>query len=172
MLTKLPMKEIIKSRNIRLKQNIRQFINYIKKLKGDPHYVAMGMAIGVFVSTTPTIPFHIPIAIALAFVLRGSKPAAAIGVWFCNPFTLPFLYLWSYKVGMFVLGNSAPFDTKYESITELFKLGLHGASAMIIGGAIIGVLPGIAVYLITRKIFTAIRLRSKKSGDHNPKLEK
>lgn len=163
------MKETEKFKNARLKQNIKQFINRFKKLRGDPHYVAMGMAIGVFVSTTPTIPFHTAIAIVLAFVLRGSKPAAAIGVWFCNPVTMPFLYLWSYKVGMFVLGNSAPFDPKYESITELFKLGMDITSAMVIGGIIIGILPAIAAYIITRNIFATIRLRSKKPKDPNSK---
>jgi len=42
---------------------------------------------------------------------------------------------------------------------------------MILGGAIIGILPAIAAYFITRKIFAAIRSRSKKSKGHNPKLE-
>ena len=165
------MKEIKKPENMRLKQKIRQLFDYFKKLKGDPHYVALGMAIGVFISATPTMPFHTVIAIALAFVLRGSKVAAAIGAWFGNPVTVPFLYFWSYKVGMYVLGNSAPFDEKYESITELFKLGMDVTCAMVVGGLIIGIIPAIAAYFITRKIFTAIRLRSKKPKDHNPKLE-
>jgi len=111
MVTKPTMKEIKKPENMRLKQKIKQLFDCFKKIKGDPHYVALGMAIGVFISATPTMPFHTVIAIALAFVLRGSKPAAAIGVWFCNPVTIPFLYFWSYKVGMFVIGNSVPFDT-------------------------------------------------------------
>ncbi len=38
--------------------NFREFFEHAKKLQGDPHYVAMGMAIGVFVAITPTIPFH------------------------------------------------------------------------------------------------------------------
>jgi len=40
------------------KHHFRDFIERAKTLQGDPHYVAMGMAIGVFVSVTPTIPFH------------------------------------------------------------------------------------------------------------------
>ena len=83
--------------------NYKDFVERFKKLQGEPPYIAMGMAVGVFVSITPTIPFHTVIAIALAFILRGSKPAAAIGVWFCNPVTLPLFYLASYKTGMFLL---------------------------------------------------------------------
>ena len=141
------------------REKIHQFIARFKELNGNPHYVALGMAIGVFVSVTPTIPFHTVIALALAFILRGSKAAAAIGVWFSNPLTIPFFYKGSYDVGMSILGNSAPFSTEYESILELLKLGADITIAMITGGIILGILPGIAAYFITRRIF--IKLRSQ-----------
>ncbi|MDO9565756.1 MAG: DUF2062 domain-containing protein [Candidatus Desulfaltia sp.] len=139
------------------KKNIRQVITRFKELQGDPHYIAMGMAIGIFVSITPTIPFHTVIAIALSFLLNGSKIAAAIGVWFSNPITIPFFYLGSYKTGLFVFGNSVPFDIKYESITELMKLGMNVTCIMVTGGIILGIVPGIAAYFITRKIVVQIR---------------
>jgi len=148
-----------KSEGFLQKYNLREFVKRIKKLEGDPHYIAMGMAIGVFVGTTPTMPFHTVVAVALAFILRGSKAAAALGVWFCNPITAPFFYLGSYKAGMFIFGNSVPFDVKYESILELLKLGMDVTMAMIAGGVILGILPGIAAYFITRKIMTTIRSR-------------
>ncbi|MDL1968829.1 MAG: DUF2062 domain-containing protein [Deltaproteobacteria bacterium] len=144
-----------------LKEKIRRLIIRVKQLNGDPHYVALGMAIGVFISVTPTIPFHTVIALALAFILRGSKAAAAIGVWFSNPVTIPFFYKGSYDLGISILGNSAPFSTKYESILELLKLGVDVTIAMITGGVILGILPGIASYFITRRIFIKLRLRKK-----------
>lgn len=75
------------------KYNLREFVERVKTLQGDPHYIAVGIAIGVFIGITPTMPFHTVIAIALAFIFRGSKAAAALGVWFCNPVTAPFFYL-------------------------------------------------------------------------------
>ncbi len=144
-----------------LREKIRQFITRFKQLNGDPHYVALGMAIGVFISVTPTIPFHTVIALALAFILRGSKAAAAIGVWFSNPITIPLFYKGSYDVGISILGNSAPFNIEYESILELLKLGTDITIAMITGGVVLGILPGIAAYFITRRIFIKIRLRKK-----------
>ena len=143
------------------REKIRQIIIRFKELNGDPHYVALGMAIGVFISVTPTIPFHTVIALFLAFIVRGSKAAAAIGVWFSNPLTIPLFYKGSYDLGMSVLGNSAPFSTKYESILELLKLGANVTIAMVTGGIILGILPGIAAYFITRKIFIRLRLRKK-----------
>lgn len=144
-----------------LKHNLRQYAIQIKQLQGDPHYVALGMAIGVFIGVTPTIPFHTLIAVALAFLFRCSKPAAALGVWFANPLTIPFFYLASYKVGMFFLGKASPFDIeKYESILEIFKLGADVTLAMLFGGIIIGIPPAVGIYFITRRIFTRIRSRS------------
>ena len=84
-----------------LKKKIAVFIEKVKKLNGDPHYVAFGMAIGVFVAMTPTIPFHTILAIILAILLNASKPAAVLGVWVSNPFTVVFLYFACYKVGLF-----------------------------------------------------------------------
>lgn len=144
-----------------LRDKIQHFITRFKQLNGDPHYVALGMAIGVFISVTPTIPFHTVIALAMAFILRGSKAAAAIGVWFSNPITIPLFYKGSYDVGVSILGNSAPFSTEYESILELLKLGADVTIAMITGGIILGILPGIAAYFITRRIFIKLRLRKK-----------
>ncbi len=138
--------------HVLLKQQVRRFIDRFKKLQGDPHYVAMGIGIGVFVSITPTIPFHTVIAVALAFILRGSKPAAVVGVWFSNPITIPFFYLGSYKTGLFFFDNSLPFDVKCESITELMKLGMDATCIMMTGGVLLGILPSIAAYFITRKI--------------------
>jgi uncharacterized protein (DUF2062 family) len=150
----------IKTSLARLRRyNIREFVQRVKNLEGNPHYVAMGLAIGVFIGITPTIPFHTVLAVALAFILRGSKAAAALGVWFSNPITAPIFYWGSYKVGLYLLGNPAPFDVKYESILELLHLGMDVTFAMIAGGVILGVLPGIASYFITRKIITTIRLR-------------
>jgi len=151
-------KEPEKNKN-RLKRRLHDFVERAKELQGDPHYIAMGMAIGVFVAITPTIPFHTALALALAFILRGSKAAAVIGVWISNPVTIPIFYLGCYTVGNFILGNSIPFDPKYESISELARLGLDVTIVMMVGGVILGIVPGIAAYFITRKIFTTLRAR-------------
>ena len=62
---------------------------------------------------------------------------------------------------MLLLGKSITFDVNYKSISELMDLGLDVTVAMITGGAILGILPGVAAYFITRKIFTKIRSRKK-----------
>jgi len=143
------------------RQKIQQWIKGIKEFHGNPHYVAMGMAIGVFVALTPTIPFHTIIAVSLAFVLRGSKAAAALGVWVSNPVTIPIFYVGTYKTGVFLFGRSAAGDITGTSITDLLRMGLDVTIATMMAGIIIGILPGIAAYFITRKIVAVLRYRKK-----------
>jgi len=148
-----------------LKQKTAQFIERIKQMKGDPHYIAAGMSIGIFIGITPTFPFHTVLALALAYVLKASKAAAALGVWIGNPLTIPFIYLGSYKTGALILGTSIPFDAKYTTFTELTKLGLNATLALLTGGIVIGILPAAAAYFITRRLVK--KIRSKRSLSSN-----
>jgi uncharacterized protein (DUF2062 family) len=152
----------------RLREKIQQRIKRFKELHGDPHYVAMGMAIGVFVALTPTIPFHTVIAVSLAFIFKGSKAAAAVGVWLSNPATIPIFYFASYKVGAFLFDHQVAHPVIPESITTLLKLGLNVSAISIMGGVLIGIPPAIATYFITRRLAPILRagktLSSNKGG--------
>jgi uncharacterized protein (DUF2062 family) len=144
-----------------IKEKYKPFIARFKALQGDPHYIAMGMGIGVFVAITPTIPFHTAIALALAFALKGSKPAAAIGVWLSNPATIPFFYWGSYKVGCFITGKSIDIDMSNRSIVTLMQMGGHFTTTAIIGGIILGIVPSVIAYFITLKVFKLFRSHKK-----------
>ncbi len=144
-----------------LKQKIYEFAERVKKLQGDPNFIAAGMAIGIFVGITPTFPFHTVLAIALAYILRASKAAAAIGVWIGNPLTIPFIYLGSYKTGALILGASLPYDAKFTTFSELTKLGLKATIALLTGGVIIGIPFATASYFITRRLVKKFRSRRR-----------
>lgn len=145
-----------------IKKKLSQFIDQIKKLDGDPHYIAVGMSIGVFIGITPTFPFHTALAVLLAYIVRASKTAAALGVWIGNPFTMPFFYFISYKVGQLIFGTSLPFDIKYTTFTELTKLGFDATIALITGGTLIGIPPAIVTYFITCHIAKKAHSRNKR----------
>lgn len=144
------------------KENIRHIITRVKQLQGDPHYIAMGMGLGIFVCATPTFPFQTFLAIALAFIFRGSKAAAIIGSWLAAP-AIPFFYIGSYKLGTFILGYSISIPLDSLSISKLMDMGWSVVFAMITGGIIIGLFPGIAGYLITYNVFKKIRSRMSQS---------
>jgi hypothetical protein len=143
------------------KQRLNALHIKFKSLNGDPHYVAMGMAVGVFVAVTPTIPFHMALAVALAFALKASKPAAVIGVWFSNPITIPPFYYGSYKLGMLMLGRNDGLDPTVHSLQELLKQGVDITIAMIISGAVLGIVPAIASYYVICHFFRKLRARRR-----------
>ncbi|MDP3284163.1 MAG: DUF2062 domain-containing protein, partial [Desulfobacterales bacterium] len=99
--------------------------------------------------------------IGLAYILRASKAAAAIGVWIGNPLTIPFIYLGSYKTGALILGTSLPFDTKFTTFTELTKLGFKATIALLTGALVIGIPFAAASYFITRRMVKKFRSRRR-----------
>ena len=145
-----------------LRERLRLFLIRIRDLQGEPRYVATGMAIGVFVAVTPTIPFHTVIALALAFILKGSKPAAVIGSWFSNPLTIPLLYYGSFKIGTLLLGEPPPYDVHFESIPDLLELGLDVTLAMLIGGVLLGIIPAVIAYVVTYRVVKRLRERVRR----------
>jgi len=150
-----------------LKERFRLLLIRIRDLQGDPQYVATGMAIGVFVAVTPTIPFHTAIALALAFIFKGSKAAAVIGVWFSNPLTIPVLYYGSYKIGTLLLRSPLPYDIHFESISELLDLGLDVTLAMLVGGALLGIIPAAIVYFVTFRVVIRLRERAQQRAQES-----
>ena len=143
----------------KFRTKIRNWIKRAKALHGNPHYIAMGMAIGVFVAITPTIPFQTIIAVGLAFILKGSKAAAALATWISNPLTMPIFYYVSYKAGGVLFGTSIPAGFASGNVTEILKLGFDVTMALIGGGVVIGILPGFIAYFIMRKIISKLRSR-------------
>ena len=132
-----------------------------KSLQGDPHYVAMGVAIGVFVALTPTIPLHTAIALGLAFLLKASKPAAAIAVWISNPVTIPFFYYASFKLGTLILGQELPLHGHQPTVSQMLKMGWDVTIVSIVGGALLGIIPAAAAYFLAFRLFHGIRRRRK-----------
>ena len=92
------------------------------------------MAIGIFVSMTPFFPFHTAIAMAMSVILRGSKRAAAVGVWLSNPLTIPLCYFIIYKLGIFILGTESLYDPEWKTFADILQMGVEMVYAMIIGG--------------------------------------
>ncbi len=146
----------------KIKSKIKHWAKRTKALNGEPRYVAMGMAVGIFISATPTIPFQTIIAVALAFIMRGSKAAAALGVWLSNPITFPVFYLASYKIGAFLFGISAKTGIAGQSTSDLLKLGFDISIAAITGGIIIGIILATGAYIFTYNIVQKIRSREKR----------
>ena len=147
-----------------MKPTLKNWLAECRKLSGDPRYIGRGMAIGIFVSMTPFFPFHTAIAVTISVVMRGSKRAAAVGVWLSNPLTIPICYYIIYKVGIMLLGGDSAYNPDWKTFADILRMGVVIAVAMIVGGAVTGTALGIPAYYITKRIFRRIRARSAASA--------
>ncbi|QXC29984.1 DUF2062 domain-containing protein [Aeromonas sp. FDAARGOS 1409] len=67
-----------------------------------PRALCGAVAVGLFASWIP-VPMHSLVAVALALAFGFNLPLALLAVWFNNPLTLPFMYLYAYRTGCLVL---------------------------------------------------------------------
>jgi uncharacterized protein (DUF2062 family) len=120
------------------------------RLQEDPRKLAWGMALGVFIGVTPTIPFHMVGALALATLLRISPVTAFIGIQIGNPLTIGPIYIAAYKVGQFLLyrGNPLVFPETFSFKAWICVLW-QGGVALQVGGVILAIPPAIVAYFLT-----------------------
>lgn len=86
----------------------------VSRLSGSPHAVALGFSVGVFASFTPFMGFHFMIGFLLAYLLRGSMIASAFGTFVGNPITFPFIWILTYRSGLYLLGMDVPDEITIE----------------------------------------------------------
>lgn len=80
----------------------------LHRLPDPPHRIARGIFAGVFTTFTPFYGLHFVVAAFLAWVLRGSIPAALLGTFFGNPLTYVPIGVVSLQTGHFILGGTGP----------------------------------------------------------------
>ena len=142
------------------RRSFARSFNYIKyrvlRLEATPHAIAAGVAAGVFASCTPFVGFHFVLAFVFAWMVGGSMLAAAFGTAFGNPLTFPIVWIASFRLGELFLGADAtvrsPLELRpsFEMITNSFGTLWPTLKPMLIGGTIIGLTLGAAVYFAVR----------------------
>jgi len=95
-------------------ESLKKIYGRLLKIRGTPREVALGLALGLFVSMSPTMGFQMAIAVPIAAMFKWNKLASAMAVWVTNPITAPFIYSFTYFIGAKLSGIS---------------MGLHAADA-------------------------------------------
>lgn len=136
-------------------RSARYFSKRVLRLTATPHAVAAGVAAGAFASFLPYLGFHFIIAGVLAWLLRGNLIASALGTAVGNPITFPFIWGCSLGLGRYVLDGSEPGQLKpLELGRVLWELDFAllwqpFLKPMTVGGAMLGALCGLILYLVT-----------------------
>jgi uncharacterized protein (DUF2062 family) len=159
-------------------RRLRQFLNWLVRLRGSPQAIARGVAIGMIVSFTPTIGFQTLIALGVATLMNANRPVSIVPTWLTNPITIPPVYAFTYYLGSFFWPGPEPASVTramgaaakdLESLDLLalraqigvfLDLGTDVFIAMWIGGLIVGTVAAAITYPLTFR--TVVRLRKRR----------
>lgn len=85
----------------------RFFIYRVLHVDDTPHRIALGVAVGIFVTWTPTVGLQMVLTVLIAILLRANKFVGIPFVWISNPVTLVPIYKWcNYEIGRWMLGGN------------------------------------------------------------------
>ncbi len=147
-------------------RTLKYFYLRFIRLKGDPRTLAKGVAIGLFIGQTPTVPFHTALTLSLALVFRAAKFPAL----FASMLTTPFTYYAALKIGNWI----TPWDVSLDrtrmvidtihsgaGFSEIFvaigKLSQETIIAMLLGGFIWATPLAVMGYILSYKFFMTVR---------------
>jgi uncharacterized protein len=157
-----------------LQRGWRYLWHRMARISATPHTIALGVAIGAFVSFTPFLGLHFIIAALLALALGGNILASALGTAVGNPLTFPFIWLASYNLGALLLGyrqrTRIHIDLPEEMLVDVFtRPGAVWRSfwsavdpyivPMTVGGIPLGLACGLVVYIIVRSAVAGYQRR-------------
>jgi len=146
-----------------IRRRCKDFYDRFISLKGEPANIAMGMAIGVFIGVTPTIPFHTAMIIATGVLFKQNITAGYLGSWLIsNPVTIPLLYFSQYELGRLILGlQKSAWAMNDYSLESVMSLGWHILFPLLIGGIITAPFFAVPAYFLARRFIVVIRERNR-----------
>jgi uncharacterized protein len=162
--------ETVRRIALRLPRLPRYYFLRIKRMKGDPEYLARSFAFGIFMGVLPLIPVQTIILVPLTLLLRVSTITAMLaGYVVSNPLTFIPQYYSTWKLGNAVLPgwvtwaqienalHVAASDGFLEGLAAFGRLGIKAVAVMETGGAIIGLPVAAASYFLALRFFSAVR---------------
>ena len=123
--------------------------------------VAGALGVGVFISLLP-IPGQMLVAAAAAIWLRLNLPLAVATVWITNPLTMPPIFYFNYKVGLWLLNSRPHFHFVNPSLDWLIEHARIIAAPLLLGSLIVGIVFGSLSYVAARVAWRCHILRKRR----------
>jgi uncharacterized protein (DUF2062 family) len=153
----------------RLKHWLTEHHMTLMTIADTPHSIALGSAIGIFFGFTPLWSLKTLLSIAVAWICRSNKIAAAIAVTLHDiilPF-MPAIYIWEYTVGYRTIYHVSPYRVRFGHIGWWDYLHWHAFIRLIwpalVGSLFLAIPCAILVYFLMRLLLS--RSRATQSAD-------
>lgn len=142
-----------------LRRHCRYLYLRFRRLQGTPHFIARGLACGVFAGCFPLLGLQTIMGVLLAVIFQGNKFAAAVGTWISNPLTYVPVFAFNYKVGEFLLLGfqntvlQIDLQQNWQSWSTLIELGFDFVFTLFLGCLIVGIFCSFVSYFLSLKLF-------------------
>lgn len=142
-----------------------------------PHRLALGIALSMFVTFTPTIGFQMALVLLLAWLFGANKLVGVPLVWLSNPATLVPIYYPCYYVGRKILGlegvdaawwkkfSNPPLGWK-PRVSHFWEMFMDVAAPLWLGCLVVGSVLGVLTYYIS--LFAIRNYRMRRWGQLMP----
>lgn len=154
-----------------IRRRVRRFvIHSLLHADDPPHRLALGIAIAMFVTFTPTIGLQMVLAVCLAWLLRANKVVGIPIVWISNPATaVPIFYL-CYRVGRTILGTAGvgaawwaelmhPPSGWWEHVSFFWHRFMEIAAPLWVGSLVVALVIGYLSYYVSYYAIYGYRMR-------------
>ena len=155
----------------------------ISRLPGSVYSISAGFACGAAISFTPFIGLHFILGALMAWCIRSSIVASAIGTAVGNPWTFPFIWTWTHNLGLWmgfdaqrIVSNDGSiseffFDEAYKAILDFDFILIGETIWPIIGPMLLGCLPTVIFvwvlfYFLIRALITYYRQSFAENNIH------
>jgi uncharacterized protein (DUF2062 family) len=147
----------------------------VTRTSDSTHKIAAGLAVGASVAFTPIIGTHFIQAALVAWIFRVNLLAALTATWIANPWTIPFMWWGSIKLGAFLFSffgvraeTELPRNMDFPVFWDLLT---HDPIRILLpwltGGYLIALLVFPFSYYVFYKLVHGAKLAKKKVRIHN-----
>ena len=148
------------------------FIYRVLHVDDTPHRIALGVAVGIFVTWTPTIGFQMILTLMLASLLRANKFVGIPFVWISNPLTAPMIYWPNFELGHRLLGGnyhrpdfmkafqangSGMLEVWVNRVRSFWEATWHAFAPLWLGSIVVGLVLGVLSYVAVHYAVVAYR---------------
>ncbi len=149
---------------------IERFLIYrVLHVDDTPHRIALGLAIGIFVTWTPTMPCQMILVVALSTLFGGNKLVGVPFVWISNLATMGPIYWFNGYVGSLITGKDITGwwgaivdslhlrDTWWQRLQAFWEAFFEYFWELAIGSIIMGLILGGITYFVTYRTVRGYR---------------
>jgi uncharacterized protein (DUF2062 family) len=139
----------------------RYLAHRVRRIPGTPHVIAAGFACGAAVSMTPFPGFHFLISALIAWSIRGSILASAIGTAVGNPWTFPFIWVWVFNLGNWMLRAEGDGVAQEFTMAYIFDHPLDVLVPMLVGSIPTAIVVWLVFYWPVRRAVESYQARRR-----------